>query len=136
MSLISQFQAAQKFLKEAGINLESIMDLFSGKATPRKIAQVLTPILIKVSPGIGHGMKHLEKEAGEKRYLVISLEHDQNNIETEAISVGRINEEGQMEVLETIPFYQMAKYIVDTMEGLNSVTTIAIEESQPKQLGM
>lgn len=117
MSIFAKFQAAQGFFKEAGINLESLFDLFSGKTTPSKIAKTVTPLLIKVSPAIGNAIRHLESGSQEKRYLVISVEQDEAGRPLEALSECRINPNtGQIEFLHSIPFYQLATFITDKIE--------------------
>lgn len=117
MSIFSKFAEVQKYFKEAGINLESMFDLLSGKATPVKIAQTVTPLLIKVSPAIGKAIDHLELQHQEKCYLVISKEQDEAGRPLEALSICKINSQsGQMEFLESIPFYQVATYITSKIE--------------------
>ncbi len=117
MSIFTKIGDAQKFFKEAGINLESIFDLFTGKATGKKIAQTVTPLLIKISPAIGKAIDHLETQYADKCYLVISKEQDEQGRPLEALSVCKLNpHNGQIEFLETIPFYQVANYITDKLE--------------------
>ncbi len=117
MNLFQKFQELQKFFKDAGINIESLFDLFTGKATGKKIAQTVTPLLIKVSPAIGKAIDHLELQHQEKCYLVISKEQDEQGRPLEALSVCKINSQnGQLEFLESIPLYQVATYINTKIE--------------------
>jgi hypothetical protein len=126
MSIFTKIGEAQKFFKEAGINLESIFDLFTGKASGKKIAQTVTPLLIKVSPAIGKAIDHLEAQHHDKCYLVISKEQDEQGRPLEALSVCKINvQSGQLEFLETIPFYQVANYITDKLENNNEQKLLA-----------
>ncbi len=128
--MFDQIKALQRVLKEAGISLENVLELVSGKATPDSIAQMLTPILKKFSPQIGAAVRHLEENHQERIFLMIDLVEDGNGGETEALSSCRLIGDGRFEIIESIPLYMVASYVVNLAKAQHSIPT------QPLQIEM
>jgi hypothetical protein len=107
----------QEFLGKSNINLESLFELFTGKASPRKIAATVTPLIAQVSPAIGDALEYLEKKYDGQLILGIYNTTDDTNKRVEGFSVCRINaDNGQLEFLENYAFSYLPNFVVDKME--------------------
>ena len=113
MNLINQFKALQNYFDTAGISFTSILNLISGKATSKEIADTVEPLLIKVNPAFVNALRHSSNQHGEECHFVISLAQDEQGRDLVALSVATI---GQIERKETIALHKTAHYVVAQME--------------------
>jgi len=118
MSIFSKMLPAgmQEFLSSGGINLESLFKLFSGKASPRKIAATLAPLITQVTPAIGDSLTYLEKKYDGQLVLSIYNTTDENDKRVTGFSVCRINSDNGHEFLENYAFNYLSHFVVDKME--------------------
>jgi hypothetical protein len=115
---------AKDFLKTGGINLEAIFGLLSGGATPRKVAQTVTPIVTSISPALGDSLEFLSKKyEGNQIMLQVYNTTDDDDKRVTGFSVVRLNPtNGQVEYLENYQFDYLPNFIVDKMEENKQLT--------------
>ncbi len=107
----------QEFLGKSNISIEGLFELFTGKASPRKVAATVTPLIAQVSPALGDALEYLEKKYDGQLILGIYNTTDDKDKRVEGFSVCRIHpENGQLEFLENYSFSYLPHFVVDKME--------------------
>jgi hypothetical protein len=113
------FKEFRELLSQMGLDFTTLLEILTGKAENKKIAQILTPLLSKFSPFVGKAITFLESQhcqKGGRIVLIIDNAMDDTNNPVEMLSACHIMPDGSMEIKESIPLAQLANYVIRIVE--------------------
>jgi hypothetical protein len=115
--MLDQLKMLQGFMKDANLDLGSIMGLMSGKADNKQIVSTINPLMTRLSPYVGNAIRYLEKKHQQPVFMIISMQLDQRGKEVETITICGQDEKQVMYPLENdVPLSQLAAYVMGILE--------------------